>query len=321
MMSTLSVIIPVHNTEKPLGSCIDSLVNQTYAKLQIILVNCGGESCTALCDSLAAKDSRICVVNADSSCDAAAKNAGLDAATGDYIVFAQADSIFDSAAAEKCMAEIAAHSPDLLVCAIETEGEEHRRIFIDGNMYTRYEYTETIARYISTGLGFDTIANKVFSAQIINSRSLRFDVTKPLVADQLFNCRYFTASGHIRCVSLLLYSTKPSALNGTTEYLAQAKEYSQKLIDAVQSKGLYSIASREIGENYQKLLYRHLMLIAAQSDDDNAQRFAALEAVSSSADNVPLSMYLDSLPGVKNKAASHLYKLRQWKMLLALLKE
>ena len=110
-------------------------------------------------------------------------------------------------------------------------------------------------------------------------------------------------------------------LNGTAEYLAQAKEYSQKLIDAVQSKGLYNIASREIGENYQKLLYRHLLLVAALDDADNAQRTAALEAVSSSADNVPLSMYLDSLPGVKNKAVSHLYKLRQWKMLLALLKK
>ncbi|MBP1554014.1 MAG: glycosyltransferase family 2 protein, partial [Oscillospiraceae bacterium] len=290
-MSIFSIIIPVCNAEISLEKCMVSLVNQTYTNLEIILAD---NSNSTKCDDWQTKDNRIKVIRGQSCGISAARNAGIDAATGDYIIFADENSTFDSFILEKCMSEISSHSPDMLVCALEnTDGDSHNKVFIDGNMYTRSEYTENISRYISTGIGFKTVTNKIFSANIVKSRNLHFSEEMPLVADELFNCRYFAAAGHIRCVSdLLCHSDNCSrtVTKGTAQYLAQGKEFSQKLIDAVQSKGLYGAASQAIAENYQKILYHHLELIAAKDNlCSDPERIAALEALSASADNTPLT--------------------------------
>lgn len=326
-MKKFSIILPVCNAEKHIDKCIESIALQTYTNLEIILADNGlSEISSEICSQWAAKDSRIKTICCESSDVSSARNAGIAAASGDYIIFASADSIFDVSIMEKCMAEISAHSPDLLVCAIKAPADDNRsKIYIDGNMYTRAEYTETIARYISTGIGFGTVTNKVFSSHIIKSRNLQFSTEMPLVADELFNCRYFTIANHIRCVAYLLCNTDSdnTAKNiGTTEYLAQGKEYSQKLIDAVQSKGLYGAASQAIGENYSKILYKHLMLLSAPNDSCSMQqRISALENLSQSSDYGPLMMYLSTLRGIKNQYIYQMYKLRQWRLLINFLRK
>lgn len=321
----ISIIIPVYNAEKYIEKCVDSLVNQTYKNLEIILVNDGStDNSGSLCDSFAAKDDRIKVIHKQNGGVSSARNAGIDAATGEYMVFPTADSIFTADIMEKCTNEISAHSPDLLVCAIKAPADDNRsKIYIDSNMYTRSEYTENISRYISTGIGFSTVCNKIFSSHIIKSRNMRFTESMPLVADELFNCHYFTIAGHIRCIANLLCFISDDSNRqdiGTTEYLAQGKEYSQKLIDAVQSKGLYGAASQAIGENYQKILYRHLMLLSATNSNCSIQqRVSSLENLSQSSDYAPLMIYLSSLHGIRNQSVYQMFKLRRWKLLLTFL--
>ena len=323
-MSILSVIVPVYNAEKYIDRCVESLAAQTYTDLEIILVNDGStDSSGTKCDQWAEKDNRIKVIHKENGGVASARNAGLDAATGDYIIFAHADSIFENDIISKCISEIKAHSPDLLVCAIEADSSDMRsKIYLDTNLYTRYEYAENIARYISTGVGFGTISNKVFASYIIKGRNMRFNEEMPLVAEELFTCRYFTTANHIRCISCLLcrHADSTAVEEGTTEYLAQGKVFSQALIDAVQSKGLYNAASSAIGENYQKILYKHLVLLSQPSEKHTlGQRADALDALSRTSDSAPLMVYLATLPGIKNRYIYQTYKLRQWKLLLTFL--
>lgn len=324
-MKKFSIIVPVCNTEKCIDKCIESIAAQTYTNLEIILAyNMASDVTGKICQQWEAKDNRIKPICCKSSDISSARNAGISAATGEYIIFADADSIFESSIIEKCAAEISAHSPDLLVCAVKAPADDNRStIFMDCNMYTRFEYTENIARYISTGIGFDTVTNKVFSSHIIKSLKLHFSEEMPLVAEELFNCRYFTIAGHIRCISVLLCRCDVDGSAdcvGTTEYLAQGKEYSQKLIDAVQSKGLYGAASQAISENYQKILYRHLCLLSAPNDNcSSQQRISALEMLSQSSDYGPLMLYLSSLRGIKNQYIYQMFKLRQWRLLISVL--
>lgn len=322
---TLSVIVPVYNAEKYMDKCIESLVNQTYKDLEIILVNDGStDNSGTKCDEWAAKDSRIKVIHKQNGGVSSARNAGLDAANGEYVAFADTNSAFDGEAFAKCAAEIENHNPDLLVSAIEADAEDNRATYyMDCNMYTRSECTENIARYINTGIGFAHIYNKIFSMRIIRTLNMHFNEDMPLVADQLFNCRFFAATGHIRCVSLLLCSHSADGLmpiEGTDDYLRQGKEYSQKLIDAVQSKGLYGAASQAIGENYQKILYKHLVLLSLPNKNlPDSARAAALQQLSQSPDSAPLMVYLSTMHGIKSKYIYQLFKLRQWKLLLAFL--
>ncbi|MDR3314701.1 MAG: glycosyltransferase, partial [Oscillospiraceae bacterium] len=88
----ISVIVPVYNVEPYLPKCLDSIVSQTYANLEIILVDDGSTDASgSICDAYAAKDERVRVIHQANGGVAAARNAGLDAAVGEYIQFVDSD--------------------------------------------------------------------------------------------------------------------------------------------------------------------------------------------------------------------------------------
>lgn len=88
----VSVIIPVYNVEKYLRECVDSVTTQTYTNLEIILSDDGAtDSSGAICDELAATDSRIRVIHEENGGLSVARNRGLDIATGEYVVFVDSD--------------------------------------------------------------------------------------------------------------------------------------------------------------------------------------------------------------------------------------
>ena len=92
----ISIIVPVYNAEDYLRYCIDSILQQSYTNLEVILVDDGAkDSSPAICDEYAAQDSRITVIHQENGGIAKAQNAGLDAAHGEYIAFADNDDILD----------------------------------------------------------------------------------------------------------------------------------------------------------------------------------------------------------------------------------
>lgn len=88
----ISIIVPVYNRESVLKNCIESILNQTYNNIQIILVDDGStDNSLSVCQSYVLKDSRVCVLHQKNSGPAIARNAGLDVAKGKYIMFVDSD--------------------------------------------------------------------------------------------------------------------------------------------------------------------------------------------------------------------------------------
>ena len=88
----ISIIVPVYKTERFLSACISSILAQTFTDFELILVDDGSpDSCPALCDAAAAKDSRIRVIHQKNCGLSGARNAGLDAAEGEWIAFVDSD--------------------------------------------------------------------------------------------------------------------------------------------------------------------------------------------------------------------------------------
>ena len=86
-MQKISVIVPVYKVEKYIHRCVDSILGQTYADFELILVDDGSpDNCGAICDEYAAKDSRVVVIHQENGGLSAARNAGIDWA------FANSDS-------------------------------------------------------------------------------------------------------------------------------------------------------------------------------------------------------------------------------------
>ena len=92
----ISVIVPIYKVEEYLDKCVDSIVNQTYTNLEIILVNDGSpDNCPKMCDEWAKKDNRIKVIHKENGGLSDARNAGIDIANGDYITFIDSDDYIE----------------------------------------------------------------------------------------------------------------------------------------------------------------------------------------------------------------------------------
>lgn len=96
MKDLISVIVPVYNVAKYLPQCLDSILNQDHDKLEVILIDDGSkDESGAICDQYAARDSRITVIHQENGGAAAAKNAGLRIATGEYLSFVDSDDFLE----------------------------------------------------------------------------------------------------------------------------------------------------------------------------------------------------------------------------------
>ena len=87
-MPKYSVIIPVYNAEKTLHRCVDSLLNQNYTDMELVLVNDGSsDRSLEICREYQGCDSRVCVIDKPNGGVSTARNAGLHAAAGTYVLF------------------------------------------------------------------------------------------------------------------------------------------------------------------------------------------------------------------------------------------
>lgn len=92
MVAKVSVIVPIYKSEKYLPGCVSSIITQSFKDLEIILVDDGSQDkCPQICDSYAKQDKRIKVIHQKNKGQSAARNAGIDSATGDYLFFVDSD--------------------------------------------------------------------------------------------------------------------------------------------------------------------------------------------------------------------------------------
>lgn len=113
----ISVVIPVYNVEAYLPRCVDSILNQSYQNLEILLVDDGArDSSGQICDAYAQKDSRIQVIHKENGGLSSARNAGIEAAAGEYLSFVDSDDYLEADAYTRMMALMDQYGVTL-VCA------------------------------------------------------------------------------------------------------------------------------------------------------------------------------------------------------------
>ena len=114
-MPFISVIVPIYNTELYLKRCIDSIIQQTYTNLEIILINDGSpDTCGEICEEYKQKDNRIIVIHQENQGLSGARNSGVKIATGDYISFVDSDDYLDTTAYEKIICFILENNLDIV---------------------------------------------------------------------------------------------------------------------------------------------------------------------------------------------------------------
>lgn len=117
MEEIISVIVPVYNVEKYLNKCVDSIVNQTYKNLEIILVDDGSpDNCPKICDEYAKKDNRIKVIHKENGGLSDARNKGIEVATGKYIGFVDSDDWIDKDMYKVLYENLTRYKADISCC-------------------------------------------------------------------------------------------------------------------------------------------------------------------------------------------------------------
>ena len=130
MEHKVTVIVPVYKVEAYLHRCIDSIINQTYKNLEIILVDDGSpDRCGEICEEYATKDERIIVIHQKNQGLSCARNTGLDIASGEYIAYVDSDDYLDTTMFDKMMKFILKH--DLEIMEIEPKNSTKNIVFDD----------------------------------------------------------------------------------------------------------------------------------------------------------------------------------------------
>lgn len=116
-LASISVIIPVFNVDAYLPEALDSVINQTYKNLEIIIIDDGStDESPKICDDYAKRDKRIFVIHQANKGVSAARNAGLDFSTGEYIAFLDPDDKFQLDFCEKLLSFLEQNEADMVMC-------------------------------------------------------------------------------------------------------------------------------------------------------------------------------------------------------------
>ena len=129
-MKLLSIIVPVYNVKPYLKKCVESIINQTYTNLQIILVDDGStDGSQNICDEFAQKDSRIVVIHKENGGLSTARNMGMDKAKGEYIAFVDSDDWLEPNMYEALISQLEKHEADIVACSFyECKGDEKKAV-------------------------------------------------------------------------------------------------------------------------------------------------------------------------------------------------
>lgn len=121
----ISIVVPVYKVEAYLDRCVQSIVDQTYRNLEIILVDDGSpDNCPAICDAWAAKDSRIKVIHKENGGLSDARNAGMAVATGSYMGFIDSDDYIAPGMYQLLYDRMIADDSDIAACGVEMVFED-----------------------------------------------------------------------------------------------------------------------------------------------------------------------------------------------------
>ena len=226
MNKTISVIVPVYNVAAYLPQCLESILHQDYRELQVLLIDDGStDDSGAICDGLAARDSRIQVIHQKNAGGAAAKNAGLRAARGEYLSFVDSDDYLE---------------PDVYGFLAKTL-EESQADAVQGAFREVYRgRTEEKPLKPETLEGYDYLLRfpKDFTCALLWNKLYRREIFAGVFFEEghKIDDEYFTYQGFLRprklvCTDRVIYNYRKRA----SSVMASPESAEQRILDCLDS--------------------------------------------------------------------------------------
>lgn len=203
MANRLSIIVPVYNAGCYLKECINSILNQDYKYIRVILVNDGSTDDSAnICKEIAKQDERVSYIEQNNAGVSKTRNKGIKFADSEFLMFVDADDLLESGIIKKMM--IYADSFDFIMCGYATYNGKNKQII---NSYECMPYEGDAKGFAEN---FDEYLNppfllgpcfKVFRFDLIKNNNIYFPEELSYGEDAVFVMNYLTNVTNVKCIS------------------------------------------------------------------------------------------------------------------------
>ena len=259
-----SIIIPIYNVEPYLARCVESALGQSYPNVEVILVDDGSpDRCPEMCDEYAKKDSRVKVIHKPNGGLSSARNAGIKAATGEYVIFLDSDDSIDADACERFQQVILENNrPDVVIGNTNWISEDQRKII---NRYKRCEIfkgTDFLKYIFSESSDFCMLApnnicrreyllqNQLFFEENLLHEDERWTPQVLLNAETVLNTNVAFYNYYIRSGSITTAKKKKNA----TDIIATVRFLKEKY-EAIEDRSLKKRLMDYLGSLYFQAIY------------------------------------------------------------------
>lgn len=256
----ISVIVPIYNVEKYLVRCIESIINQSYQDLEIILVDDGStDSSGKICDEYALKDVRIIVVHKENGGLSDARNAGLAHATGEYIGYVDGDDWIEPDMYEKMVSNCMSTGMDVAAC-------RYREVYPDSIIDNSSERVLTLSREEALEIYlcghpnvkiYNSVWSKLFRADLV--KDFRFPVGQKS-EDIMYTTKAFCNMNGCVYIDKALYNYVRGRAGSIMETYDEKRMFQDELpffkeqIAYVKSKGLEEYSDKAAYHYYRRLM-------------------------------------------------------------------
>ena len=277
----ISVIVPIYNVDKYLDKCVESIVNQTYKNLEIILVDDGSpDKSPKMCDEWAKKDNRIVVIHKKNGGVCTARNMGLDKAKGEWITFVDADDYIEPTYAEDMLNKAIETNSKYVCCGYYKIYQNNTEsINADGTEKTldKKEYLISLLN-VQTSYGF--VHMKLIQKDVL--KGIRFNESLVVGEDALFNIELTKNLDKVVIFNKPLYNYRVNLDSAVRRY---DDNYVNKYTDSMETMTKYINSNYKNDEpvklNLSNYIVYHLMLICVNYcyNPKNNNKYASLKEV------------------------------------------
>lgn len=246
----VSILVPVYNVELYLRQCLDSLITQTLTDIEIICVNDGStDGSLDILNDYASTDNRIKIINKRNGGLPSARNAGLDAATGEYVGFVDGDDFVEPDMFKKLYLAAKHEKADIVVCGANCISDDSRvpKWLAESLSPSSNIYKENLINVLLTVKGVKPFLwRDLVKRELIEKYTIRLDETIVLGEDQAFQFKIFSHASSVVLISDKLYnyrwSRPQSIMNapGTKDYTARLIKHIymiDRILEHMQNEG------------------------------------------------------------------------------------
>ncbi|AHM57177.1 putative glycosyltransferase EpsJ [Peptoclostridium acidaminophilum DSM 3953] len=229
MEAIISVVVPIFSNEKYLRRCLDSIVNQTYENLEIILVDDGStDGSGAICDEYESRDKRIKVLHQTNQGVSAARNAGLKECQGEYIGFVDGDDWIEKDMFSFLSGLLEENGADMAACGYYLNDKEDPDLDMERPPEIITQESAIEKSLELKEFCFDSsVYNKIYRIDIYKKNGIEFDEDIAIGEDMLWLCRF------IICSEKIVYSQIPKYHVIKNDESATRKPFNTKNISLV----------------------------------------------------------------------------------------